>query len=111
MKDMISFDDFMAIEKKLEIRMGTISAVEFLPKNKRMLKMLVGFENEVRVVITNIGDKIEDPINTLLNTQHPFIMNLTPTVISGIVSQAMIMVPTLNGIIELKTIPNGAKLL
>ena len=94
MKDKISFEDFMEIDKKLEITVGKIIDVEFLPNNKRMLKLKVFFGNEdYRTCVTNIGDKIENPLEKLMGANLPFITNLQPAVISKVESTVMIMIP------------------
>jgi len=90
MKDKITFDEFLEIEKKLEIKYGTIVVSERI--NKKMLKLSVDFgEENFRTVVTNIGGKIEDE-STLVGYQFPFITNLAPATISGFESQAMIMI-------------------
>jgi tRNA-binding EMAP/Myf-like protein len=96
-KEKINFEKFLEIEKQLEIRIGTIIEVDFLPKNKRMLRLVVDFgSDEKRTVITNIGDKIPEPYSyiNLQGLDLPFITNLEPAIVSGVESQAMIMVPT-----------------
>lgn len=94
-KENITFDDFLEIEKKLSIKYGLITEVEFVPKSTKMLKLTVEFGDEVRTVLTNIGNKFDDA-SILKNKTFPFIMNLEPMKIMGIESQAMIMVPTCN---------------
>jgi len=92
-KDKISFDEFLAVENKLDIRIGQIVAVERVPKSKKLLKMTVifgGEEADERTVVTNIGDKFED-IDDLLATILPFIVNLEPVTMMGVTSEAMIM--------------------
>lgn len=110
MKPEITFDEFMVMADQLDIRMGVITNVEFLPKNKKMLNLTVDFDTETRTVITNIGDKVENPTETLKDLQFPFIMNLQPRSVSGIMSTAMIMVPEKNGKINLDDVI-GASLL
>ncbi len=89
-KEEISFEEYQKIEKKLEIKYGTIRVSERI--NKKMLKLTVDFDEEnLRTVVTNIGGKVEDE-SFLVGYQFPFITNLAPAVISGFESQAMIMV-------------------
>jgi methionyl-tRNA synthetase len=111
MKPEITFDEFLEAAGKLDIQLGTILEVEFLPKNKKMLKLRVAFGETERTVVTNIGDRLKDPLNELKRIQLPFIMNLPPRVVSGVESTAMIMVPEYNGEIQLTQITDGAKLL
>lgn len=97
-KPEITFDEFLEIEKKLEIRIGIIVEAERIPKSKKLLKLTVSFEPRVITpfadtitVVTNIGDKFT-PEDLLFNIL-PFITNLAPVTMMGIVSQGMIMIP------------------
>lgn len=88
MKEKIDFEEFLEIEKKLEIKYGTIKEVQRI--NKKMLKLSVDFgEEELRTVVTNIGKKASEDM--LISGQFPFITNLKPAIISGYESTAMIM--------------------
>jgi tRNA-binding EMAP/Myf-like protein len=120
MKELIDFSEFLEIEKKLEIRMGLITAVERI--NKKMLKLSVNLgEEQPRTVVTNIGGKLNNPPmlteQDLVGHQFPFITNLKPAVISGFESTAMIMVVEVDGQIEFPSYEGtprftpGAKLL
>ena len=112
MKELIEFAEFLELEKKLEIRFGTIKTVERVPKSTKLLKLTVSFGSGVtKTVVTNIGDKISIP-ETLLDVTLPFIMNLKPSKIMGITSEAMIMVAeNTEGGIEFQRFSDGAKLL
>lgn len=90
MKEKIEFAELLEIEKRLEIKYGTIKEVDRI--NKKMLKLSVDFaEDSLRTVVTNIGGKVEDESH-LVGFQFPFITNLAPAIISGFESQAMIMI-------------------
>jgi len=110
MKNKITFDEFLEIETKLEIRIGFIRSVERVPKSDKMLKMEVSFgDDDRRTVMTNIGNRVD--IDKLEGLQLPFITNLEPVKIMGVISEAMIMVTEYEGRIELDEFTNGAKLL
>jgi methionyl-tRNA synthetase len=101
MKEQIGIEEFIEIEKKLEIKWGRIADVERVPKSKKMLKLEVLFssgttEPETRTVLTNIGDKVEDE-QSLRWLTFPFVTNLKPASIMGIESTAMIMPSTVDG--------------
>ena len=101
MKTKINFETFLAIEKQLEIKLGTITAVESMPKSDKMLKLTVFFgESDERTVMTNIGNRLEN-VNNLMYITLPFITNLEPAKIMGVESTAMIMVPTIGENIDL----------
>ena len=112
MKAKINFNQFLEIEKQLEIRYGKITSVERMPKSDKMLKLTVDFGTEERIVMTNIGSSVED-LEVLLHKFFPYITNLEPAKIMGVISEAMIMVPTMeDGTINLGQNPLiGNKLL
>ena len=93
--DKLSFDAFLkAVEENnfniIEIKNGIIINVERIPKNKKMIKMVVKFDDaDIRTVISNIGSKYED-INVLNNTEMLFVINLEPATLCGFESTAMI---------------------
>jgi methionyl-tRNA synthetase len=92
MKPQITFDEFLEIESKLEIKIGQITEAETVPKSYG-LKLTVDFGNgDIRTVFTNIG-KTHVP-EQLIGVTMPFITNLAPSVIKGVNSQAMIMAGT-----------------
>ncbi len=98
MKEQIEFTEFLEIEKKLDIRIGEITAAERVPKSDKLLKLTVSFgpnewvEGSVKTVVTNIGSNFEP--ETLVGALCPFIVNLKPSKMMGIISEAMIMVGT-----------------
>lgn len=92
-KELISFEDFMKASKQLDIRIGQVISAERVPKSTKMLKLQVIFgeaDEDELTVVTNIGDKFEP--DDLLALTFPFVVNLTPSKIMGIISQAMIVV-------------------
>lgn len=96
-KELISFEEFMQASNKLDIRMGQIVGAEKVHKSDKMLKLSVIFgeeANEEKTVVTNIGSKFSP--HDLLGLVCPFVVNLTPTKIMGIMSEAMIVIPTLD---------------
>ena len=104
----LNFNEFLDAERNnpelIEKRVGNIVDVEFLPKNKKMIKMTVKFdENDTRSVISNIGGRLED-INVLKGINMPFITNLEPAIVSKHESQAMIVVTEVDGKLDLNPI-------
>jgi methionine--tRNA ligase beta chain len=83
----ITFDDFA----KLEIRIGTIEAVELVDGADRLLKLTVNVGEETpRQILSGIREFITEPEN-LVGKQCPFVLNLEPRMIRGLESQGMIM--------------------
>ncbi len=93
-KPEITFDEFLEIQEKLEIRIGCVIASERIPKSKKLLKLTVSFgpsvSDNLKTVVTNLGEHNEPEFFEGLHL--PFIMNLKPSIMMGVESQAMIMV-------------------
>lgn len=113
-KEQIEFSEFLEIENKLDIRIGQIAEAERVPKSDKLLKLTVIFgseDSEIKTVVTNIGSTFEP--DNLLGVNLPFIVNLKPTKMMGIVSEAMIMIGTnsKNGVMELENYSIGTKII
>lgn len=88
-KEEITYEEFLAIQAKLEIKIGEIMAADRVPKSYG-LKLYVDFGgDDTRTVFSNIG-KTNEP-EDLVGLKMPFITNLVPSIIKGVNSQAMIM--------------------
>jgi methionyl-tRNA synthetase len=85
--DIITYDDFA----KLQIVVGTITAVELVPDSNKLLKLTVDIGGEApRQILSGIRKFFEDP-QTLVGVQTPFLINLETKVIAGLESQGMIL--------------------
>lgn len=84
---MISYTDFA----KLDIRLGTIEAVEIVEDADKLLKLTVNIgEEESRQIVSGIREFFADP-QLLVGVQCPFLINLEPRTIRGLESQGMIL--------------------
>lgn len=95
-KDKINFEKFLEISNQLDIRTGMITKAERIPKSYG-IKLTVlfeigedGYDGITKTAFTNLG-KTHEPID-LEGVYCPFIMNLEPSTIKGVVSEVMIMV-------------------
>lgn len=97
-KEKISFDTFLELEKKLEIKIGKVVTAEEVPKSSKLIKMTVSFGyNDNRTVVTNIKPKLGEYWNEkLVGNKFMFITNLKPVMMMGIESTAMIVPGELN---------------
>jgi methionyl-tRNA synthetase len=85
--EQINYDDFA----KLEIKIGTITAVEVVPEADKLLKLTVDLGEETpRQIISGIREFFADP-QELVGRQCPFLANLAPRTIRGFESQGMIL--------------------
>lgn len=93
MKDKIEFVEFLDIQSKLEIKVGTIKTVTDVPKSDKLIKLEVDFdEDQFRTVVTNIKPSLgEGYVDTLTGKSLLFVTNLKPVKMMGIESTAMIM--------------------
>lgn len=107
-KEQITFDQFLEIEKKLDIQIGGIILAERIPKSNG-LKLTVDFGNGIlKTAFTNLGKTFEP--EALIGQICPFIMNLEPSLIKGVNSEVMIMVGEKDGIIKFDNYTIGSKL-
>lgn len=111
MKEKINFEEFLSISNRLEIKVGEILTIDAVPKSDKMIRLSVSFgDGDTRTVMSNIGNRVD--VDNLVGIQLPFITNLEPVKIMGVVSEAMIMVgETVDGNIEINEFTNGVKLL
>lgn len=79
---------FKALER-VDIRIGKIESVEKVDGSERLYKLSVNFGTEQKTVVSAIADKISQ--EDLLGKRMPFVMNLEPRKIFGILSEAMIV--------------------
>ena len=106
---MITYEDFA----KLDIRIGSITAVEIVEDADKLLKLTVDLgEEEPRQIVSGIRAFFPDE-QFLVGKQCPFVANLEPRVIRGLESQGMIMAASHEDIFALlmphNTLPAGTK--
>ncbi len=107
---MISYDEFA----KLEIRIGTIRSVEVVEDADKLLKLMVDFgEPELRQIISGIRTYFADP-QILVGVQAPFLVNLEPREIRGLMSNGMILAASHDSVLALLnpsiSLPPGTKI-
>jgi tRNA-binding EMAP/Myf-like protein len=104
-KEKIEFTEFLEIEKKLEIKVGKVTAVEDVPKSNKLIKLTVDFGTETRTVVTSIKPLLNPTDDTVIanlrtslgfamsivDKSFAFITNLKPVTMMGIESTAMIL--------------------
>ena len=106
----INYDDFA----KLEIVVGTITAVEIVPDSSKLLKLTVDVgEEQPRQILSGIRKFFEDP-QTLVGIQTPFLINIETKVIAGLESQGMILASSHDEVFSLLqlsvSLPTGSKI-
>ncbi len=84
-KPLIEFDDFT----KLDLRTGTITAAEAVPKANKLLKLTVDLGTEERTVVSGIAKHYK--AEELPGQQVVVVANLAPRKLRGVESQGMIL--------------------
>src|SRR4029079_11761742 len=81
----IAYDDF----SKMDIRIGTITAAERVPKTDKLLKLTIDTGKEQRTVVSGIAHCYEP--DKIIGQQVSLLANLEPRKIKGIESKGMIL--------------------
>ncbi len=84
-KDEITYDDFV----KLDIRTGTVTGAEKVPKTKKLLKLTIDTGIDKRTVVSGIAEHYSP--DEIVGKQVSVLINLAPRKLRGIVSQGMIL--------------------
>ncbi|MBI5645211.1 hypothetical protein HY970_03885 [Candidatus Kaiserbacteria bacterium] len=85
-KSEITYDDFA----RLDIRIGTIVAVEKVPDTDKLLKCTINLgELGERTIVSGIAEW-KSPEN-LVGKQCPYIVNLAPRMLRGVESRGMLL--------------------
>lgn len=84
-KTEIQYDDFA----KLDLRVGTITAAEKVPKADKLLKLEVDLGSEKRTIVSGIA--LHFAADSIVGKQVVVVMNLAPRKMRGIESNGMIL--------------------
>jgi methionyl-tRNA synthetase len=87
-KPNIEFPDF----EKMDLRVGTITAAERVPKSDKLLKLAVDLGYEQRTVVSGIA--LSFAPEQVVGQQVTLVANLAPRKMMGIMSQGMILMAT-----------------
>lgn len=110
LKPSISFEDF----SRVDVRLGTIVAVEEIPKSRSLMRLRVDLGNRTVQVIAGIKNERAQP-EALAGVQALFVVNVEPRRLMGELSEAMLfdighadgLTPALA--IPEHSLPNGAR--
>ena len=82
----VSIDEF----KKMEIKIGTVRSAVRVPETDKLLRLEVDFgEGSARQILSGIAGDIQPA--DIIGRQFPFLTNLEPRVIRGLVSNGMLL--------------------
>ena len=75
--------------EKIDVRVGTIAAVEDIPGSKSLVKLVVDFGDERRTILAGMKGERDDP-SEIEGLQALFVVNLPDRKMMGEVSQGML---------------------
>ena len=73
----------------LDIRVGTIAAVESVPKSNKLVRLIVRFGDHTRTILAGMKKERADPAE-IAGRQALFVLNLEPRKMVGEVSEGML---------------------
>ena len=109
-KETVAFEDF----EKLDIRAGTITAVEEVAASNKLMKLVVDFGDHTRSILAGIKQERANP-KEIEGKQALFVVNLAERKMAGEVSQGMLfdigyadgLTPCL--LVPERPVPDGAR--
>lgn len=108
--DNIQFSDFV----KVEIRSGTVTQAEAVPKSKKLLKLEVSFGEEVgsRTILAGIAQYFN--AEGLIGSTVVAVLNLEPREMAGLTSHGMLLAGSgadgTLALVQCKGVPDGTLL-
>ncbi len=79
----------LAALEALDIRVGTIEAVEDVPRSEKLVRLVVSFGDHRRTILAGMKNERSDP-SEIRGRQALFVVNLEPRALMGEVSEGML---------------------
>jgi tRNA-binding protein len=104
----------LADVEKLDVRVGTIVAVEDVPNSAKLVRLTVDFGDHTRRILAGIRTERADP-QEIRGRQALFVVNLEPKRMAGEVSEGMLFdIGFADGIVPAlavpeRPVPNGVR--
>lgn len=93
---------------KLDIRVGTILAVDDVPNSDKLLQLRVSFGDHERIILSGMKQERANP-QEIVGRQSLFVVNMEPRKMRGIVSQGMLFdLGFADGILPVLATPESA---
>ena len=84
-KPTIEFSDL----GNIDLRVGTITAVEEVPKSRKLVALKVSFGDHQRTILSGMKQE-RDNLDELIGQQALFVVNLAPREMAGMMSEGML---------------------
>jgi tRNA-binding protein len=79
----------MSVVESLDIRVGTIQAVDDVAGSRKLVRLTVGFGDHTRSILAGMKQERQD-LQELVGRQALFIVNLEPRKMAGEISEGML---------------------
>jgi len=80
----------IAVLNSIDIRVGTIQAVDDVPASRKLIKLTVSFGDHSRTILAGMKQERPDP-RALIGRQTLFVVNLPERKMANEVSQGMVL--------------------
>ena len=95
---------FSALEL-IDIRVGTIQAVDEVPASKKLVRLTVSFGDHTRRILAGLKQERPD-LTVLVGRQALFVVNLEPRMMAGEVSEGMLFdIGYADGVVPVLAVP------
>lgn len=100
--------------EQIDIRVGTIEAVNDVPRSDKLLALTVNFGDHVRTILSGMKQERANP-QEIVGKQALFVVNLAPRKMSGVTSEGMLFdIGYEDGILPAlampeRPVPNGSR--
>ena len=93
--------------ERLDLRVGTILAVEDVPESRKLVKLTVDFGDHRRSVLAGLKGERDDP-GEIAGRQALFVVNLPPRDMAGERSEAMLFdIGYADGVVPVLAVPEA----
>jgi tRNA-binding protein len=93
--------------EQIDIRVGTITAVEDVPKSKKLARLRVDFGDHQRTILAGLKQERPD-VSVLIGRQALFVVNLEPRPMAGEVSEGMLFdIGYADGVVPVLAVPEA----
>jgi tRNA-binding protein len=75
--------------EKIDVRVGTIEAVDEVPKSGKLVALRVNFGDHTRTILAGMKKERAD-LTALIGKQALFVVNLEPRTMAGMTSEGML---------------------
>jgi len=100
--------------EQIDIRVGTIEAVNEVPRSDKLLALTVNFGDHTRTILSGMKQERPDP-QEIVGKQALFVVNLAPRKTAGVESQGMLFdIGYEDGVLPAlampeRAVPNGSR--